>query len=597
VTTALIPVDFPRRFQPQDSFDLAPEIRGYASSVLLGSAFGQTTDGRPITYGGGLVPGATTQGWAYVGDGSDNIAYATPSRPFVFGTDKDFTAIAVFRKNTAGTNGSGIAGWGATGGSTGNTQFALFGSSTNANAARMVAVDASGDVFLNTDATAFGIDDTNWHVLIVKGRVAHASSDSGRAVYFADGKQLNTVSGLSDTTPDATTFNVVNACAVRRGGSSIVAGPYSVALFIPLHGIQMPDEWCRRASHLESVWATCFRPRRIWVPVSTASAGTHTTEGALASDAATIAGTAAHLTLHATSGALASDAAVIAGTATHLTLHTTEGALASEAATIAGDAEYTADGATHATTGALASADAAIAGTAAHLTLHTTSGALAADAATVAGTAAHLTLHATSGALQAESATMAGTAVHSGAGAVVDVPPTGGGWAWAAPKKKRHDYLSPPTREQMAERVRKQREALGILPKPAQKRIEAAAKKEARRASPDIAELAPVAAEVAQDTGASLQAVIDAIAAVFQHQRGLVAARMEADAAQRQEAEAQAAEQERMRMEAAHKAWRERLPSLLKADAEILKQGESERQEAIKTIRGVQKALLALLDR
>jgi hypothetical protein len=159
-----------------------------------------------------------------------------------------------------------------------------------------------------------------------------------------------------------------------------------------------------------------FEPQRIFVPV-TAAAGSHDTSGALSSDAAAIAGTAAHLTLHATSGALASDAATIAGTATHLTLHATSGALAADAGVIAGAAEHAAGG-EHATDGALTSDPAAIAGTAAHYTLHATTGALAAEAATIAGTAAHLTLHTTSGALAADPATMAGVAVHSGAGAV-----------------------------------------------------------------------------------------------------------------------------------------------------------------------------------
>jgi hypothetical protein len=432
VAADLIRVEIPRRVQPQDSFDLAAEIRGYASSCMLGSAGAQTIDGRPITFGGGLTIGPTGQGLAYVGDGTDNIAYATPARNFVFGTDKDFTFVIVARKNSAGTNGAGIGGMGATGGGTGNTQFALFGSSTNANAVRMVAVDASGDVFLNTDCTAFGWDDTNWHVIVVKGRVAHASSDSGRAVYFADGKQLNTASGLSDTTPDATTFNVVNVCAVRRGGSSIVAGPYTVALCLPLIGAQMPDEWCRRAS--ADPWGTCFEPRHVWVPMVTAAAGSHAASGALASDAATIAGTAAHLTLHTSTGALASDEAAIAGTAAHLTLHTTEGALASDAAVIAGTADHAAGG-EHPTEGALSSDAAAIAGTAAHLTLHTTTGALAADAATVAGTATHLLLHTSTGALAAEAATMAGTAVHSGAGA--EIPRNVGAGRARKPQRRR----------------------------------------------------------------------------------------------------------------------------------------------------------------
>ena len=175
-------------------------------------------------------------------------------------------------------------------------------------------------------------------------------------------------------------------------------------------------------------------------------------------------------------------------------------------------------------------------------------------------------------------------------------PAAGGGWARAAPRKKtRHDYLSPPTREQMAERVRKQREALGILPKPAQKRIEAAVKKAVRKPEPSLAPLAPVAAEVAQDTGTPLQAVIDAISAAYATQRGLIAARMEADAARRREEEARAIEQARVEAEAAQRAWRQRLPQLLAADEELLRQGEEARQQAIQTIRSVQKALLALI--
>ena len=173
-------------------------------------------------------------------------------------------------------------------------------------------------------------------------------------------------------------------------------------------------------------------PRRLWIPV--VGSATHTTTGALALDAAIIAGTATHLTLHATSGALASAAAAIAGaathsalhstsgalaaaaaaiagTATHLTLHTASGALAADTAVIAGSADHTTPGGTtHTTTGALAADAAVIAGTAAHLTLHTTSGALSAGVAAIAGTSAHLTLHTTSGALQADSANISGVA-------------------------------------------------------------------------------------------------------------------------------------------------------------------------------------------
>jgi len=145
-------------------------------------------------------------------------------------------------------------------------------------------------------------------------------------------------------------------------------------------------------------------PRRIWAPAG--GAATHTTTGALASGAAVIAGTAAHLTLHATSGALSAQASTVAGTATHLTLHTTTGALSAAAATISGTAAHH-----HATTGALSAQVSTLAGTAAHLTLHTSTGALSAAASTVAGTAAHH--HATTGALSSDAATIAGAADHT----------------------------------------------------------------------------------------------------------------------------------------------------------------------------------------
>jgi hypothetical protein len=148
--------------------------------------------------------------------------------------------------------------------------------------------------------------------------------------------------------------------------------------------------------------------RRLWVP-SAGGAATHTTTGALAADAATVAGTATHLTLHATTGALAAQAATVSGTSVHP--HTTTGALTAQAATLSGTAAHAT---LHTTTGALSAAAATVAGAAVHP--HTTTGALAADAATVAGTAGHTaTTHPTTGALQAGEAQISGTAAHVGA--------------------------------------------------------------------------------------------------------------------------------------------------------------------------------------
>jgi hypothetical protein len=160
--------------------------------------------------------------------------------------------------------------------------------------------------------------------------------------------------------------------------------------------------------------------------VTIGAASTHATSGALVSDAATVAGTATHLTLHATSGALEAGSATVAGTAAHqhvatgaieaaaatvagsaahLTLHTSSGALEAQAATASGAAAHQ-----HASNGDLSASAATVAGTADHRTLHATSGALTASAATASGTAAHE--HAATGTVAAQAATVSGEAVH-----------------------------------------------------------------------------------------------------------------------------------------------------------------------------------------
>lgn len=142
----------------------------------------------------------------------------------------------------------------------------------------------------------------------------------------------------------------------------------------------------------------------------------HTSSGTLAAQAATVAGTAAHQ--HKATGALAAQAAAVAGSASHLTLHTSSGALAAQAATVAGSADHAAPG-VHDAAGALAAQAATVAGAATHLTLHTSTGALVAQAATVAGAAVHNSARTSSGTLVAQAATVSGQA-QIGAGTPFD---------------------------------------------------------------------------------------------------------------------------------------------------------------------------------
>lgn len=169
-------------------------------------------------------------------------------------------------------------------------------------------------------------------------------------------------------------------------------------------------------------------------PDDAPASGSFTSTGALAADAATVSGTATHLTLHASSGALAAQDAVVAGTATHLTLHTATGALSADAATVAGAAALTSTG-SFTSVGDLSADAAVVAGTAVHYTLHTSTGALAADAAVVAGTATHYALHTATGELVADAASVSGSAVDEST-YVPPAPSTGAGRS----KRKRQRY-------------------------------------------------------------------------------------------------------------------------------------------------------------
>lgn len=133
----------------------------------------------------------------------------------------------------------------------------------------------------------------------------------------------------------------------------------------------------------------------------------HSSSGAMAAQAATVAGSATTFTVHESSGALAAQDAVVAGSATTFTVHDTSGALAAQAATVAGSATRTRQ---HDSSGAIAAGSAEVAGSAVHLTLHASSGAIEAGVATVAGSATRTRLHDTSGVLDAGSATVAGSA-------------------------------------------------------------------------------------------------------------------------------------------------------------------------------------------
>ncbi len=273
------------------------------------------------------------------------------------------------------------------------------------------------------------------------GNVANFSSAIGAVtnevldryvLTVSGGVTSNTVSqytlwrnGVRYTTASATSYSTSTSTGLRVGALQDNSNPWEGLIGdLRMWSRVLSDGEAEAESTLPEAYAL-YAPQRIWVP-SSAIGGSFSATGALTADAATLSGTAAHLTLHPSSGALSAQAATLAGTATHLTLHTSSGALSADAATVAGSAALTSTGSFSAA-GSLSADAATLAGTATHLTLHTSTGALAADAATLAGTAAHLTLHTSTGGLSAGSAAVSGVAVHSGPGAVEDTRPQGAG--------------------------------------------------------------------------------------------------------------------------------------------------------------------------
>jgi len=322
----------------------------------------------------------------------------------------------------------------------------------NRDAISNLFVLRSGFLTVQQTWNATGLFQSTNVVVVGKWNIASSSSPPSGSSTALDAKLW--LNGKKEVAGNATN----GALGVTSLGDTILHGRTSDNLR-QVNGAQaLAVSWNRvlsdaeHASFYANPWQL-FAPiqRKIWVP-NAGGGGSHPSSGALASSAATIAGTATHLTLHTTSGALAaSDAtiagsanrstthptsgalvasdAVIAGAATHLTLHTSSGSLVAGDAELAGAADHSAPGA-HTTSGALAADVAVIAGSAAHLALHTSTGALVADSASIAGTALHTPIHAASGGLVASEGALLGIALRTPAPTAHDA--TGGLVAGAA---------------------------------------------------------------------------------------------------------------------------------------------------------------------
>ena len=150
-----------------------------------------------------------------------------------------------------------------------------------------------------------------------------------------------------------------------------------------------------------------------WELVS--GAATHTASGVLTGDAATVSGTATHLSSHAASGALTGQASTLSGTANRFRVMASSGALTGQSSQLAGSASRSTGAVAHSTSGALTGASSTISGSASRFRAFAATGALATPGAVVAGSAARsgsFITHSTSGALAGQGSTIAGVATY-----------------------------------------------------------------------------------------------------------------------------------------------------------------------------------------
>jgi hypothetical protein len=251
--------------QPQETVDLQPAIAQHLSVLALGAQRDFLGCGA-VTEAGGITRGPSHVGLAWQGDGTDNVAYATPNRDgsITAAGNHYFTLITVFRKRAAGASTGHIAGYGASTGGAGTTLHRLVGGSTS-DQIQLQLQTSGGNLLYNTASSSANINDQGWHCAVVPYQCTSTIADDA-AVYWIDGVKQGTVARSS--VAQNTTFNRASVGATLRTGT-IGPGNWDVALYVHLL-TRMPDDWCARASQIGSVWDAVFAPRiqRIWASVS-----------------------------------------------------------------------------------------------------------------------------------------------------------------------------------------------------------------------------------------------------------------------------------------------------------------------------------------
>ncbi len=455
---------------------------GLPQGLAFRQTSGYVTDTSPDTFGnlnnggGTSYPTTSPQGVTYGSEGGSFVPFVTSDRNSAVDT-----RLAGSASNSPGAN----------------SRMRLDLPTSGAKSIRF----AAGDVSFGNSA-AWDLYDTT----TLLSNITTATSPGAGQFVDANNNTYSTANWPGSNTPKTFTFSTT----ILRVQANSNASYTSMAYFYV-------EDAASGTTHTASGALTAGSAT---IAGTASRKGNHSASGALVAGSAVVAGTANRFAVHTSSGALAAGAAAVAGVSSRTHVHSAIGALIADAAQVAGSASRTPAGSghtgsgslvagaaviagsasrvgNHAATGALVAGSAAISGSATHLLLHTSTGALVGSAAVIAGSAARtpaLVTHTATGALVADAASISGQAQN---GTVV-VQQNSGGYL---PKKKHYNFLNRPAN--LAEEVRKQREELGILPKPVQLAVKAAARKATVKTvlSGEIQPIAPVLKEELQARG------------------------------------------------------------------------------------------------
>jgi hypothetical protein len=225
----------PRRWnqQPQQPVQARTIFGKQIGTTLLAGA-GTAINGGQITRVGGITVAPRRIGKAFIGDTTNNGAYAKLRRPWSTAAADavPMSLVVVFRAQGADATSAAIGTLGSSSGSPGNTLCGLFSTDTVTDTVSFYVQDEFGDLLYNITSSTIDISDNKWHCAVATWSCASGGSMQLYIDGLTDGTQNKlTAGGVLDVI-----YNYVAACCAVRGNAAEQFSGFDLALVAPIYG-------------------------------------------------------------------------------------------------------------------------------------------------------------------------------------------------------------------------------------------------------------------------------------------------------------------------------------------------------------------------